>query len=210
MNEQPSMNWFQMGLVTLFLFFGMVWSGQAEEFTRSGAEKTLALSPIKKEMAVERLGQPAGKSYMDFDHCFDFSEFNYPEEMDYGLLSILCSFIETSGVKYVHRSDVRKSTHRTGDALDFHFEIPHGQDEAVYFYENFMALSYFIIGNQLFTMGIGLYHWGGTEWSIHLDTGFKGNNQLPLLRRWHVDSNGQQVAYGIGIDELRNQVRQRL
>ena len=157
-------------------------------------------------------GRKAGKDYTDFDHCFDFSRFNYPEELDLGLLQVLCRFIEISGVTYVHRSDVRKegSTHDDGSALDFHFKVPHDQDPVLYFREQLIALRYYIIANQFFTMGIGLYFWGGDDWSLHLDTGRLNGQWLKPLRRWYKERGKKAVAFGVGFEVLREQARQRL
>ena len=164
---------------------------------------------------------PANKDYTDFNHCFDFSEFAEPENVDYDLLSVLCSFIEISGVGYVHHSDVRpleryeaigmwdgyeelhaKSLHKTGDALDFHFKIPAGRDPIIYFREQFFALYYFILGNKLYEYGIGLYYWGLDRWSLHLDNGrgMKPNRRWALLE-------GQTVSIGMAMDELIRQAR---
>lgn len=153
------------------------------------------------------------KMAKDYNHpelrtCFnDYRGWTAPEQVQVNLLAVLCKYIQIQKVEYIHHSDVReKSLHVTGDALDFRFKVPRGEDPVHFFREHTIGLWYFLIAGGHWQFGFAPYLDTPDEEHFfwQLDT---GRGEVPG-RRW-ARVNRQYVSFGVGIDELIRMSRER-
>ncbi len=134
------------------------------------------------------------------DHCFDFSQFERPKEVNPALLSTVCFFLELHNRPYFHHSDFRKSQHHFGNAIDGRFTDYSNMSRReilITFLDDIVLIQKFLSDFGLIDkVGLGIYPQSQNPF-FHLD--LRGTKA-----RWG-RLNGQYVGFDVAVEWLEGE-----